>query len=127
MTNKQKETVLAGFQAAASGLRTDELPEWLLAKGRALPFYQKALTAGSADEAFLALYNAYGMMLGFRPGVTAMAEALGLSAREVRAMLARVRRDDGDTAPAEEKGPAPSAAQLAVLESGFRRLLLRQP
>ena len=42
-------------------------------------------------------------------------------------MLARVRRDDADTAPAEEKGPAPSAAQLAVLESSFRRLLLRQP
>ena len=59
MTNKQKETVLAGFQAAAAGLRTDELPEWLLAKGRALPFYQKALTAGSADEAFLALYSAF--------------------------------------------------------------------
>lgn len=127
MTNKQKETVLAGFQAAAAGLRTDELPDWLLAKGKALPFYQKALAAGNAEEAFLALYNAYGMMLGFRPGVTAMAEAAGLSAREIRAMLARVRRDDGDAETSEEKGPAPSLEQLSLLESGFRRLLLRQP
>ena len=125
MTNKQKETVLAGFQAAAAGLRTEELPEWLLAKGKALPFYQKALSAGSADEAFLALYNAYGMMSGFRPGLAAMAEALGLSAREVRAMLARVRGGDGDAEPSEEKGPAPSEEQLTLLESGFRRLLLQ--
>ena len=125
MTNKQKETVLAGFRAAANGLRTDELPEWLLAKGKALPFYQKALEAADADSAFLALYNAYGMLLGFRPGLIAMAEALGLSSREVRAMLARIRRDDGDTDPAEEKGPAPAPGQLAALESGFRRLLLQ--
>jgi len=127
MTNKQKETVLAGFQAAAAGLRTEELPDWLLAKGKALPFYQKAIAAGNAEEAFLALYNAYGMMLGFRPGVTAMAEALGLSAREIRAMLARIRRDDGDAETSEEKGPAPSPEQLLLLESGFRRLLLQQP
>ena len=65
------------------------------------------------------------VLSGFRPGLSAMAEALGLSAREVRAMLARVRGGDGDAEPSEEKGPAPSEEQLTLLESGFRRLLLQ--
>lgn len=125
MTKKHKELVLAGFQAAAAGLTAEELPDWILERGKALPYYREAAAAKDPEKAFLALYNAYGMLLGFRPGTAAMAEDLGVETRVIRSLLARIRRDDGDAEPAEAAGPAPTKKQLDCLLSAFRRRILK--
>lgn len=126
MTNKNKEKVLAGFRVLTAGLKTEEMPDDLLEKGRALPFYAQSEQEKEPERAFLALYNAYGTLLGFRPGLSAMAEDLGCEPRLVRSILARLRRDEGDNEEPEEIGPQPTAEQLAILKSGLRRRFLTQ-
>ena len=125
MTNKNKEKVLAGFKALAADLQTGEMPDSLLEKGRALPFYRQAAAERDPERAFLAFYNAYGTLLGFRPGLAAMAEDLGAEARLVRGILARIRRDEGDAESPAEVGPKPTAAQLEALKRGFRKRFLK--
>ena len=126
MTKQNKEKVLAGFQALAADLKIDELSEAMLEKGRALPCYRQAVSEKDAERAFLALYNAYGMLLGFRAGLTAMAEDLKAEPRLVRSILARLRREEGDAENTEEIGPRPTAEQLEILKSGLRRRFLTQ-
>ena len=124
MTKKNKELVIKAFQALASDLKAEELPDWLLDRGKALPFYEKAAEAKEKEAAFLALYNAYGTLLGFRPGAEAMAQDLGCDVKTVRAILAYIRRDDGDTDSAATAVKKPSARELDALKSGFRRRFL---
>ena len=112
MTNKNKEKVLAGFKALAADLQTGEMPDSLLEKGRALPFYRQAASEKDPERAFLAFYNAYGTLLGAEP-------------RLVRGILARIRRDEGDAESPEEIGPKPAAAQLEALKRGFRKRFLK--
>lgn len=126
MTNKNKERVLTGLRTLMSGLQTAEMPAELLEKGRALPFYEQAVSEPNPERAFLALYNAYGTLLGFRPGLAAMADDLGAEARLVRSILARIRRDEGDAENTEEIGPRPTGKQLEALKSGLRRRFLAQ-
>ena len=124
MTNRQKELVLNGFRAVAADLEAGELPAWLLSCGRALPFYARAAEADSPEAVFLALYNAYGTLLGSRPGVEAMANTLGWEPRRIREILAYIRRDDGDSEFPARKVSLPTAKQLERLKSGFRRLIM---
>ena len=125
MTNKNKEKVLAGFKALAADLQTGEMPDSLLEKGRALPFYRQAASEKDPERAFLAFYNAYGTLLGFRPGLLAMAEDLGAEPRLVRGILARVRRDESDADSPDALVPKPAAALLEALKLGFRKSFLK--
>ena len=126
MTNKNKEKVLACLKTLTADAAAAELPETLLEKCRAAVFYDQSKKEKDPERAFLALYNAYGTLLGFRPAPAAMAEDLGTEPRLVRSILARVRREEGDTENPEEIGPRPRPEQLETLKSGLRRRLLAQ-
>ena len=126
MTNKNKERVLTCLKALTEDAAITEMPESLFEKCRAAVFYDQSKKEKDPERAFLALYNAYGTLLGFRPAPAAMAEDLETEPRLVRSILARVRREEGDTETPEELGPRPQPEQLESLKSGLRRRLLAQ-
>ncbi len=92
----RKERILEDYKKLIADLDTDELPAISNEQAKALQFYTVASDAVTAGEKLQAIYNAYGVLYGFRGGAQKLAAVLGMETAGLKKILSAIRGDEED-------------------------------
>ena len=94
--SKRRDRILEDFKIMAADLEADELPVIPAEQAKALRFYALASAAETNGEKLQALYNAFGVLYGFRGGAQKLAAVLGTDTITLKSQLSAIRGDEED-------------------------------
>lgn len=124
MTRERQDAILNDLKALTAQLQQEDLPAWVLDRGRALQFHGKACQHTDPQQRLMAIYNGYGMLVGFDRAAQRMDRDLGGTDGRLQQALAKCRQE-GDSASGGAGLPL-SGEELEKLLVCLRRHILKQ-
>ena len=119
--SKRKERILEDFRKMIADLEADEFPVIPAEQAKALQFYALASAAETGGEKLQALYNAYGVLYGFRGGAQKLAAILGTDTARLKSLLSAIRGDEED---APVSGRKVSSSRIEKAMKALRKELM---